>query len=330
MGNFNFRNLQENEYAMWNEFVDKSPQGSIFAKTFWLDAVGSKYNIIGCFDRGDRLLAGMPITNSKEGYITMPKLTQTLGIVFSDFSEMKYVKRISKEKDIIMDFVDNIPKFICFDCGFHYSFANWMPFMWKGYKQHTRYTYVIEDIQNIEKVRSEFADNTKSVITKALKNNLKVVTNLGLKDMYIMVSKTFERQNMKVPFDYEWFKNFDSMLNKNNCREIFFALDEQDNLHSALYLVYDKNSAYYLLGGADPEFRNSGAMYLNVFEAIKYSAKFTNKFDFEGSVVPQIEHMFRSFGASQKQYFRISKNNSIMLNLKEDIRKYGKIILKRG
>ena len=57
MGNFKFRNLEKNEYEMWNEFVDKSPQGSIFAKTFWLDAVGTKYNILGCFDKGDRLVA---------------------------------------------------------------------------------------------------------------------------------------------------------------------------------------------------------------------------------------------------------------------------------
>ena len=330
MGNFNFRNLEKNEYAMWNDFVDKSPQGSIFAKTFWLDAVGSKYNILGCFDKGNRIVAGMPIIESERGYLTMPKLTQTLGIVFSDFSEMKYVKRISKEKDIIMDFVDNIPGFKCFDYGFHYNFTNWMPFMWKGYKQQTRYTYVIEDIQNIEKVRSEFADNTKSVITKSVGLNLKVIDSLTLSDMYNMLKKTFERQNMSVPFDFHWFSCFDEIINKNNARKMFFTVDAQNNLHAALYLVYDKNSAYYLLGGADPEFRSSGAMYLNVFEAIKYSASFTNKFDFEGSVVPQIESMFRSFGASQKQYFRISKNNSIMLNLKEDIRKYGKIILKRG
>lgn len=330
MGNFKFRNLEKNEYEIWNEFVDNSPQGSIFAKTFWLDAVGSKYNILGCFDKGDKLVAGMPITQTDKGHVAMPKLTQTLGIVLSDFSQMKYVKKISKEKDIIMEFVDNIPKLKCFDCGFHYNFTNWMPFMWKGYKQQTRYTYVIEDIQDIEKVRVEFADNTKSIITKSIRNNLQVIDDLTLTDMYNMLKKTFERQNMAVPFDFNWFSSFDKVINENNARKMFFAVDEQNNLHAALYLVYDKNSAYYLLGGADPKFRSSGAMYLNIFEAIKYSAKFTNKFDFEGSVVPQIESMFRSFGALQKQYFRISKNNSIMLNLKEDIRKYGKIILRRG
>lgn len=329
MGNYNFRNLERHEYKMWDEFVDKSPQGSIFVKSFWLDAVGLKYSIIACFDKGDKLMGGMPITENKKGHLTMPKLTQTLGIVFSDFSEMKYVKKISKEKDIIMSFVDNIPKFKNFSFGFHYNFENWMPFMWKGYKQQTRYTYVIEDIQNIEKVRKEFADNTKSVITKSIAQNLRVIDDMALADMYNMLKKTFDRQNMPVPFEFNWFVDFDNIIKNNNSRRMFFTVDAENNLHAALYLVYDKNSAYYLLGGADPELRSSGAMYLNIFEAIKYSASFTNKFDFEGSVVPQIESMFRSFGATQKQYFTISKNNSIILNLKEDIRKYGKLILRR-
>ena len=252
MGNYNFRNLEKHEYIMWNEFVDKSPQGSIFVKSFWLDAVGVKYSILGCFDKGDKLVGGMPITENKKGYLTMPKLTQTLGIIFSDFSEMKYVKKISKEKDIIMSFVDNIPKFKNFNFGFHYNFENWMPFMWKGYKQQTRYTYVIEDIQNIEKVRREFADNTKSVITKSIAQDLRVIDNLTLTDMYNTLKKTFERQNMSVPFDFHWFIEFDNIINSNNARKMFFTVDSQNNLHAALYLVYDKNSAYYLLGGADP------------------------------------------------------------------------------
>ncbi|MBX4261737.1 GNAT family N-acetyltransferase [Clostridium estertheticum] len=329
MGNYNFRNLEKNEYELWNEFVDKSPQGSIFAKTFWLDAVGSYYKILGCFDKGNRLVAGMPITETNKGHVSMPKLTQTLGILFNDFSQMKYVKKISKEKDITMEFVNNIPKLKYFDCKFHYNFTNWMPFMWKGYKEQTTYTYVIEGIQDIQKVRGAFSDSTKSVITKSMGLNLKVIDSLTLTDMYSMLEKTFERQNMKVPFDFNWFSDFDEVINKNKSRKMFFTVDSQNNLHAALYLVYDRNSAYYLLGGADPEFRSSGAMYLNIFEAIKYSAKFTDKFDFEGSVVPQIESMFRSFGALQKQYFRISKNNSIILNLKDDIRKYGKIILRK-
>lgn len=329
MANNFVRVLEPMEYDLWDKLVDNSNQGSIFCKSFWLRAVGAKFYILGCFDNSSRLIGGIPIVEPKKGFIQMPKLTQTLGIVYDDFSKMKYVKRISKEKEIALAIVENLPKFTFFDYGFHYNFNNWMPFLWNGFNQYSRYTYVIEELSDLEKVRSEFSDTTKSIINKAGKNNLKVINDLTLKDMYNMICLTFMRQNMKPPFSFAWFEEFDKVLYKNNSRKMFFTIDENNNLHAGLYLVYNKNSAYYLLAGADPNFRNSGAMYLNIFEAIKFSSEHSKQFDFEGSIVPNIEHMFRSFGGKQKQYFQISKNNSIMLNFKSDIIKYGKLILKR-
>lgn len=329
MAEFNIRKLETDQYEQWDQLVDRSPQGCIFCKAFWLKAIGNEFYILGCFDKSERLIGGIPIVFIKKGHIGMPKITQTLGIVYDDFSGMKYVKKITKEKDITQALVENMPNFTTFNYGFHYNFTNWMPFMWKGYNQYSRYTYVIEDISSIDKVRGDFLDTTRSIINKAVKSNLRIVNDYTVKEMYSMLEKTFSRQNKKVPFEYDWFVQFDKVLSSNNAREMFFCIDEENNLHAALYLVLDKNSAYYLLGGGDPKFRNSGAMYLNVFEAIKYSSQFTNKFDFEGSIVPQIEHMFRSFGATQKQFFHISKNKSILLNLKTDIRKYGKLVLKR-
>lgn len=329
MANYLVRILKPEEHYLWDELVDRSNQGSIFCKSFWLTAVGVTYHFLGCFDNSNRLLGGIPIVEPKKGTISMPKLTQTLGVIYDNFDKMKYVKKISKEKEITLAIVENLPKFISFDYGFNYNFSNWMPFMWNGFSQYTRYTYVIEDLSNLDKIKSEFSDTTKSIINKTIKNNMKVRNDLTLKDMYDMIELTFKRQNIKPPFSFNWFENFDKVLYKNNSRQMFFSVDEHNNIHAGLYLVYNKNCAYYLLGGADPVFRNSGAMYLNIFEAIKFSSEHSKKFDFEGSVVQNIEHTFRSFGGIQKQYFQINKNNSIMSNLKSDIIKYGKLILKR-
>jgi hypothetical protein len=53
------------------------------------------------------------------------------------------------------------------------------------------------------------------------------------------------------------------------------------------------------------------------FESIKFALKNNKKFDFEGSMIENIERYFRSFGSIQKSYFRISKINSkLYLTLK--------------
>jgi hypothetical protein len=43
---------------------------------------------------------------------------------------------------------------------------------------------------------------------------------------------------------------------------MFFAQDAEGRIHAALYLVWDASYAYYLLGGADPRLRGSGAQSL--------------------------------------------------------------------
>ena len=50
--------------------------------------------------------------------------------------------------------------------------------------------------------------------------------------------------------------------------------------HAGVYIVWDSNSAYYIMGGGDPELRSSGATTLCMWEAIKFSASVTACFDF--------------------------------------------------
>ena len=32
--------------------------------------------------------------------------------------------------------------------NFHYGITDWLPFYWEGYRQTTRYTYMLKDIRN--------------------------------------------------------------------------------------------------------------------------------------------------------------------------------------
>ena len=49
------------------------------------------------------------------------------------------------------------------------------------------------------------------------------------------------------------------------------AKDDKNNIHASLFLVWNSRSAYYLIGGGDPALRNSEAMTLLMWEAIKFS-----------------------------------------------------------
>jgi len=93
---------------------------------------------------------------------------------------------------------------------------------------------------------------------------------------------------------------------------MFFAL-HQGKTVAANFLVEDSETVYYLMGGIDPEFADIGAMDLVQYESIKYALSKGKNFDFEGSMVESIEKYFRSFGATQKAYFEVTKTESKLL-----------------
>ena len=128
---------------------------------------------------------------------------------------------------------------------------------------------------------------------------------------------TFKRQNIKIPYSFEFLKRHDNYLSKHKSREIFYAVDDDNQVHSALYLTWDYNSSYVHMVGENPDLRNSGAGMLVIWEAIKFTKNQLqlNSFDFEGSVIESVERVRRGFGAKQKPYFNISISNSFLLKI---------------
>jgi hypothetical protein len=308
--------LTSNFKQQWDEFVDTSPQGSIFCKSWWLDIVSPKYEIFVLNNSG-RIIGGIPLTyKSIFGFevIAMPKLTQTLGILIEPINS-KYVKKISKEKEIIAALVKSIPPVLHFSQNFHYNFTNWLPFHWERHKATVRYTYVFEDLSDLRKLFEGMRENIKTDIRKAEKLGLKISQDLTINDFLGIYKKTFERQSKQAPFTDEFLIKLDRELEKRSARKMFFAVDDRNRIHSAVYMIWDNKSAYYLMGGGDPELRNSGANSLALWNAIQFASQVTKRFDFEGSIIQNVESYFRSFGAEQKQYLRIWKNGNRLLDI---------------
>ena len=137
---------------------------------------------------------------------------------------------------------------------------------------------------------------------------------------------TFKRQGLATPYSLELLKRRHEAITRKNRVKVFFAVDNQGNPHSALYLIWDDQSSYVHLTGEDPQLRSSGAGMLLIWEAIQFTKNDLglNNFDFEGSMHAPIERVRRSFGAKQQPYFRIRKFNSKILKIFDFIHTLGK------
>lgn len=303
--------LDKGEYGIWDKFVDESPYGSVFNKSYWLDKVSNKFKILVA-EENNKIVGGMALPSMYGKLYKDPKLTPQLGVVlFKPNNKQKYCSVLSKQIEITEALIKNLPKFKQFKYNFNYNYTNFLPFIWNGFSVNVNYTYVIEDLTDLDKVHSNFDYDVKYMIKKAHKNNLRVTDEFGIKEFYEVNKKTFDRQGMEMPYTFEFLRELDSTLDEHGNRKIFFALDDENRIIAGTYILYDNECAYYLMGGADPEFRNTGAQTFLIWESIKFAAKVSKKFDFEGSMVRNIEKNFREFGGTQKIVHNVYKSDRL-------------------
>ena len=288
----------------------------IFSKDWWMDTVCGENNWdVLLVEKGEQIVASLPCYLRKRGkrrYITQPPLTQTNGIWIKYPPNQKYCKKLAYEKKVMTEIINQLDELNLdyYNQNFHYSITNWLPFYWKGFKQTTRYTYVIDDIENLDEVYENFECSIRNKIKKAKKINIKIVSKDDIETFYMINKKTFDRQNIAIPYSLKLIERLDNTLKGKKARKMFFAVDENKKIHSVLYLIWDSISSYVHMVGEDPELRNSGAGILLVWESIKYTKNILhlNVYDFVGSMIEPIEEVRRSCGGIQKPYFNISKN----------------------
>ena len=307
----------------YREFCIIEDSIPIFSKDWWLDTVCGKDNWdVIILEKGGKIVATLPFYKTKKflfNIISMPKLTQTMGIYIKYPKGQKSYKKLSWEKELMTNAIDKLPTVDYFSQNFHYTITNWLPFYWKNYTQTTRYTYVIENI-DIDTLSQNLETDIRRRRKKADNLGIKVFESSDIEKFYELNSLTFNRQNLKIPYSFEFVKRIYEICKKNYSCKMFFAKDSEGDIIASNFLVYDKNTVYYLMGGLNPEKRNLGGMDVIQFESIKFALENNKAFDFEGSMIENIEKYFRSFGAIQKSYFNISKVNSKSLKTRNFIK----------
>jgi hypothetical protein len=193
--------------------------------------------------------------------------------------------------------------------AFHQNFASTvptcLPFIWAGYRAEVRYTYRLENLTFERVLWDGLAGNIRREIRKAVRQ-LQVREDTDIDRFHAVWAKTFQRQGLAAP-DRARLERMDAACGRWGARTMLFACDEADRVHAVAYLVRDRRTAYYLMGGGDPQLRTSGASSLLMWEAISQARGFASVFDFEGSMLRPIERFFRAFGGRQTPYRRVSR-----------------------
>jgi hypothetical protein len=326
------------------ELCQRDPSVSIFLHPFWLDIVckNGTWDVCLSYDNAGEIDGVLVYFKVKlKGLISaiaMPELTPNAGVWLRlPNHKINGIKRHSvytATKKIVDALILQLPDVPIYCQHFHYSLTDWQPFFWKNYRQTTHYSYVLENLHDLNTIYEALKGSVRTDLKKAERlvtiENISDTTPDALLDFYKVVNLSFLKQGMKPLYSMEMLRELDTVLGEKNARQLFLARDTEGSsgmhegfenskkgmIHGGVYVIIWNGTAHYIAGGSHPELRQSGAMSLLIWRAIEWAAaQGCHYFDFEGSMIPQVETLFRAFGGQQKPFFRITKTRNRLYDL---------------
>ncbi len=287
--------------------------GTIFTSLEWLKLFTPRIKLYGLYNKNRELIGGIAIYLEKKyglKIVKNPPVTPcSLWITPSSsskiFSIQSYYKSTLKELAYFLK--EKFSQKILY-LSFPYSITDFQPFIWEGFKVSPRYTYLLNLNVCIDDIKEQMSPARRNDIRKALRDGLEIREIKTIEDKKTaldLVAHTFKRQNKQIDLDIIKKILFKFLKPQNGFGYITYR--EEIPLATSI-CIYDKRTAYYILGGYNSKEKHHGAGALSLWNCIlKAKEKNLRTFDFEGSMIPNIERYFRGFGGKITPYFAIAR-----------------------
>jgi len=301
--------LTEKEYDEWDAFVEGSPQGTIFCTTTWMKTFRIPFKIYAYY-QGGNLVGGILVTE-KEGTCISggpnAPLTPFQGVIVCDVPGMKYANVIAFHSEVATRLLETLEQtYKDIEITNHYSFVDIRPFIWAGYSQSIRYTYIV-DLSNMDKLWGELEKDTRYEITKARKNEIIVKKQDDVTAFDKLYTLTFERKGLKRPVSTEFIGRLYEALKNKERAEIYLGEGKDGTPSAAVFVMWDTKRAYYIFGASNPEKIGDGASSLTLWTAFENLSPRFKEIDMVGANDYKIALFKRGFGGRLVPYFLVAK-----------------------
>ncbi|MBC7861585.1 MAG: GNAT family N-acetyltransferase [Bacteroidia bacterium] len=287
---------------------------SAFNSTEWLALNKKNTEFFSVMDKGNKVAAMFFLFSSRTMKILnlkCPPFTQHCGLIFNTLPGNRYANN---------KFIKEITSAIC-DCleesrmsvrsvSFPHTLNDMQCFYWKNYKVIPQYTYIIPLLPGWNEIMGNMSPEKKNVFEKAKGEQLDCRLTTDYKIVKDLVIKSYERKNMKIDTESIDKILFDFASDKNSFAYVTYFKNKPS---AAAFCIHNGCTAYYLLGGYDPEYKHNSSGVLAVLNCIRNSKEMGFEFfDFEGSMLPEVEKYFRGFGGELVPYFMVNKAPVLM------------------
>lgn len=285
------RYLKNNEInkEMWDACVINSPNGLIYARSWYLDAMSPGWEALVHKD----YIVVMPLTVSKKwgiSYLSQPAFSQQLGIIGP------------------MDFPDDVvQKFISFAVSKFSLVEINLNFKNEFIGGEEKCNLVLDLGQSFENIKSGFRND---LITKALKAKLMVEDTTDYKAVIHLFRKSYgNRVSHLKQESYDRLSTICEHLKKRSNLIVKRVVTREGDLLANALFFRDEKRIYYIMSATLPEGRKLSANAFLLHEMIKEYSESKYIFDFEGSSIASINFFFKKFNPVEENYPAVRINN---------------------
>lgn len=317
MDKFTTRYLSPEEYSLWEGFVEKNVNGTVFHHFYWNEFIfsgssGVHLSIAGCF-AGEKLVAGTVLAIKKRGglkFLAAPFASPYYGILVEERESKFHSKKESHRLEIIKALLTFLGKEVHYvDFSLPPGFQDIRAFTREKFAGQVRYTYRT-GLKDIDRVYDSFLPALKRQIKKGEKLPHEVRTSVDsdhLKVVFDLILKSYKRQQQAFRFSFGQMKKL-LETEKISQKIRLFSIWLGDKPVSAMIIVVDKDCAYYWLAGGDHDHFPSGLNQLLMWKVLQGLAESDIEcFDFVGANTETISRYKSSFGFELVPYHHVAK-----------------------
>lgn len=272
------------DFKKWDDTILSSANHLGYAYSWYLDIVSPGWEALVTDDY--EFVMPLPVKRKyKIPYLVQPVLTQQLGI-------------FSKEEindEVIQLFIKNIP---------YYSYELNMNERNFNTEVTKLPNYVLKLDNPYENIQQKYSKNTVRNIEKALKNNLRVVDEIGIEEFIHLFLQVNPQAAALVKSTYKPILTTGA---KNKMITISGAYNIKNELIAGICHFFAGKRIVCLLPVSNAEAKKTSAMFLLIDSLIRTFATTDKIIDFEGSKIEGIARFYKGFGAIDQPYYLLKK-----------------------
>jgi hypothetical protein len=279
----------------------------LFLREEWRGIVGEGYERLAVLDKDGKAVAAFNLHRTRRAglrLISHPAFNPHCGLWRRQQAKnpAKAVGEVKKLHTVLAEYL------LAQDGMVHLAFppeeTDLQPWAWSGFKVVAQWTYRIDLGQELAAIRAGYEDKQRSAIKKGRAGGQVQPTD-DPERVLRAVRSTFTRKG----------KGLDEATTTALLQAFLkpgtgFGYIAVENGHdtAAAFCAYAAGTCYYLLGGVDKAHASNAAGAMAVDACIEQAHGLgLRTFDFEGSMLPEVERYFRTFGGTPTPYFTVNR-----------------------